>query len=260
MKMSVQSTITLPIPPRPPLPFCLRSFLPSTLVVVDTQATNHALAVAKGPCVILYPRATSPRKHASTPSTPPSPHTAFDVASSATNATTRDAQTPRKDPPSNDAQMLLPDRTPGVEVEWYAHEHNITAMSGAPFPGPVSRTFPVSSVPEFPASSIGSNKSDERVPSTASASIAGGNGDVGNGRGAARKRSRRGGETGVSPGARTRTALLYTCSIDGRCKEWEVRMRDVKEGRGSSAASVVGGGKEILEQGLEARGKRGVVR
>lgn len=97
-------------------------------------------------------------------------------------------------------------------ISWEAHDHNISGISTAPFPGPVSSTASLSSWnSRSQASTAPASRNGVSVSSV----------NVENGV--------RGTQTGYGvPGSdsisavRPSAMILYTSSLDGICKEWEV--------------------------------------
>ncbi|CAM9117502.1 unnamed protein product, partial [Pylaiella littoralis] len=126
-----------------------------------------------------------------------------------------------------------PHRQQPAAITWRAHDHNVTGISTVPFSGPVSSTA-LSPSPD----------SDAAAAAAAAAAVGsgvsrkGGMEKAGGGREGARGgtagpavvggKRRRQEERDVSSGVgatrekNVSTALLYTCSADGSCKEWEV--------------------------------------
>lgn len=181
------------------------------------------------------------------------------------------AQEATRSPPRRFA--AAPDGRQPAAVTWQAHDHNVTGISTVPFAAPVSSTAsppflagrsPASSTtaPSGQAASaaaVGNGKRRQggegggggggTCASDAGTSVGetgAGRGDSSRGGGAERarvggKRPRR--EEGDAGGGCRRsggraTALVYTCSMDGSCREWEVEVAASLGGDGG------GGGQE----------------
>lgn len=158
------------------------------------------------------------------------------------------AGTPAPPPSISSCFPAAPHRQQPAAIAWRAHDHNVTGISTVPFSGPVSSNASHPSSAEVSKKGGGKGAGDqEEGGGGGGAAVVGGKrrrqedgGGDGDGLG--------GGGTGPRSERRKRfgsTALLYTCSMDGSCKEWEVEV--VPEAR------VRGGGSE------EERGKEEMV-
>lgn len=161
--------------------------------------------------------------------------------------------------PATAAFATAPHRQQPDVITWEAHDHNVTGISAFPFPAPVWSTAAPSTIaaraspPPAAAGATGASLSPEkegairpegvgesaavgkkrRRPEDGAGAGGGGGGEAGTEAAAA----------AASDGIIGSTALIYTCSMDGSCKEWEVGVPAAGAGAGVGA----GGGRETAK-------------
>ncbi|CAM9901904.1 unnamed protein product, partial [Ectocarpus sp. 8 AP-2014] len=259
------------------------------------SSPRAALAVSKGAMVSLFPLVTATASNVldqqdnQLPATGPT--ATARVAAGTTTAEGLAASGPAREaapsPPRRFA--ATPDGRQPAAVTWRAHDHNVTGISTVPFAAPVSSTASPPSLAGTSPSSSTTAPSGQAAPATAvgngkyrqggegggGGSCASGAatsvGDAGAGRddssrGGGAERARVGGkrrrrEEGDAGGGRRRsggraTALVYTCSMDGSCREWEVEVAVSPAGDGGGGARE-GAAKARLRKAVSRLTKRG---
>lgn len=151
-----------------------------------------ALAVAKGPFVTVYPKAAA----------------GAELTARFRFSDTRESL-PKSSVKRNRTIWTSETGSRSSGVQWQAHDDNVTAVSTAPFSGPISATF---------------------LGSVTSGSPSDG------GIGPPREHASTGVEVGVESGDASQRAsvLVYTSSMDGSCHEWEI---DLGSGAGAAGES-----------------------
>lgn len=192
------------------------------LCCLSSAQSTSALVAVKGASVSIFPRIT-----ATATNTPSGGHQVAAAPAPASFA----ASPHHQQPPS---------------TTWEAHDHNVTGISAFPFPAPVTSTAAAAGTTGASRGS-GKGRAGSREEGGGESAAAGGGG------GKKRRRKGEGGEfwAGVGPGAKTAAAsdgwsiaLIYTCSMDGSCKEWEVGVAGAGAGgdgdkeRGKGAAKA----------------------
>ncbi|CAN0142449.1 unnamed protein product [Ectocarpus fasciculatus] len=259
-----------------------------------SSSPRAALAVAKGAMVSLFPlvTATATNGHDREDSQPPATGrtaTARVEAGTTTTALAASGSARGSTPSRRHRFAATPDGQQPAAVTWRAHDHNVTGISTFPFAAPVLSTAPPPSLAgasrsssttapsgrDASATAVGNGKRRQGgeggggggSASGAAASGGGtvaGSGDSSRGVGAERARvggKRRRREEGDSGGGCRRsdgraTALVYTCSMDGSCREWEVEVA-VSPGWDDGGGGREGAAKARLRKTVSRLPKRG---